>query len=73
MGLPITELNVSGGRIRRRCRRTKRVPRRSGFAFGCHAQSIRKRERERDKHNITTQNKIGRKERVRMHEKCMNI
>ena len=73
---------------RRRCPGTKRVLGRSGFALGCHAQTIRKRERQTDrqterktererkrnkKHNITTQNKIDRKERVRMHERCMNM
>ena len=76
VGLPITEPNRNVGRIRRRCPETKRVPRRSGFALGCHAQTIRKRERQTDrqterktererkrnkKHNITTQNKIEKK------------
>ena len=49
MGFLIMEPNMSGGRIRRRCPRTKRVPRQSGFALGYHVQSIRERERKREK------------------------
>ena len=55
MGLPIMELNMSGGRFRRRCPRMKRVPRQSGFALGCHTQSIQERERERERERENTQ------------------
>ena len=56
------------------------VPERRGFRDGVdlhlgaiHSLSEREKGRETNKHNITTQNKIDRKERVRMHEKCMNM
>jgi len=48
LGLPITEPNVkSGNGIRRRKPGTKSVLNRSGFALGCHAQSIQEREKEK--------------------------
>ena len=58
-------------RIRRRCLRTKRVSRQSGFTLECHAQSIQEKEGEIEK-TITTK-QIDRKKKVHMHEKSMNI
>ena len=49
MGLLITELDIRGSRIGRRCLGMKRVPRWSGFALRCHAQTMRERERERER------------------------
>ena len=75
LGLPITEPNVKRGcrKIGRRLG-TKRVSSRSRFALRCHAKSIRERERERGRKRGTSQTeKIERKERVCMHEKCMNM
>ena len=74
-GLFIMEPNMKRSRIRGRCPKMKRVPRQSGFALGYHVQSIREREREKEgeieKHN---HNKVPtRKERVPMHEKCINM
>ena len=44
----IMELNVKRGCIRKRRPRTKKVLSRSRFALTCHAQSIQKRERDRE-------------------------
>ena len=55
LGLLFMEPNVKRSKIRRRCPRTKRVPRLSGFALGCHTQTIRERKRgkqiEKHHHN----------------------
>ena len=75
MGLPIMEPNKSGGRIKRRCPRTKRVSRWSGFMLGCHAQSIQERERERGretKNTITTAYQQKKRESTYAW-KCMNM
>ena len=52
----------------------KRVLGWSGFALGCHAQTIQEREREREreaeKHQSIDISK-GEKRMVPMHEKCM--
>jgi len=45
-GLLITEPNVKRSRIRGRCPEMKKVPRWSRIALGCHAQTMRERERE---------------------------
>ena len=85
MGLLIMEPNVKrgNGKIRRRGRpETKRVPSRIRFTLVCHVQSIRERERERERKRerererereraVTIEYK-ERKERVHMHEICMN-
>ena len=62
IGLLIMEQHVKRSTIRRRCPGMKRVPKWSGFALGCHTQSMREREKERErerernrKHN---QNKV---------------
>ena len=72
LGLPISKPNVKRGnrRIRRRRPGTKKVSSWSGFALRCHTHSIQEREREETHHK---QNKIERKERICMHEICMNM
>ena len=58
-GFLIMELNVKRSRIKGRCPRMKKVPRQNGFAFGCHAKTIRERERkgegDKQKSTITTE------------------
>ena len=58
--LLIMELNVRWSGIRgRRCPKTKRVLRQSGFAIGCHkATNARKRDRGRERDNQKSTNKI---------------
>ena len=53
MSLLIMKPNVRWSAVRgRRCPRTKRVLRRSGFAFGCHeATNLRKRDKGRERDN----------------------
>ena len=51
-GLLITEPDVRGSRIKRSgCLRTKRVPGRIGFVFGCHRHMLMQTE-EREKETI---------------------
>ena len=62
-------------KIRGKCPRTKRVLKRSGFALGCHAQSIQERERERGretKNTITTAYQQKKRESTYAW-KCMNM
>ena len=67
-----TKLDMKRSRIRRWCSKTKRVLRRSGFALGCHTQTLcvcvcvcvcvcereREREREKQKNTIIESTKI---------------
>ena len=63
--------DMGGSRIRRGwCPGTKRVPRWSGFTLGCHAQTIRERERERELEKY--QSTIISKERKEWYV-CMNM
>jgi len=74
----ITEPDRRRCRIRRRrCLEMKKVLGWSEFALGCHAQTIRKKYRERERETsrkVTINNNIKRKKRmVHMHVKCMNM
>ena len=79
MELDMRWSEVKGGRRRKRCPKTKRVPGWSRFAFRCHkATNERKRERERERetcrkalNNLVSNDRN--KKMVRMHEKCMNM
>ena len=64
------------GKIRKRRPRTKKVLSQSGFVLRCCVQFIREREREKERErerNTSQTEQLERKERIHMHEKCMNM
>jgi len=75
MGFIIMEPDMRRSRIRRRrCPEMKRVSGRSRLVLRCHAQTIRKKEKERHAEEYQSTIISNRKKRmVRMHEKCINI